>query len=151
MFPRVGFANQTSWTIARSFPCSVRHSSKRECEDDRKGRVLLGKAFYSQFVFICPPLPSAAFGSDSALVLLAVTVCQGANRFFLTGAGGGHVSVPFLCASAWTMCLAHWFPLLWLLVSICAYKHWYRLTQDSSNIMKLLPSVLLIITFCVII
>lgn len=38
-----------------------------------------------------PPLPSAAFGSESALVLLAVTVCQGANRFLLTGASGGQV------------------------------------------------------------
>ena len=65
----------------------------RSMRTTEKAKILLGAAFYSQFVFICPPLPSAAFGSESALVLLAVTVCQGANRFLLTGASGGQVWV----------------------------------------------------------
>lgn len=47
--------------------------------------------FTSSLCSFVPPLPSAAFGSESALVLLAVTVCQGANRFLLTGASGGQV------------------------------------------------------------
>lgn len=47
--------------------------------------------FTSSLCSFVPPLPSAAFGSQSALVLLAVTVCQGANRFLLTGASGGQV------------------------------------------------------------
>lgn len=47
--------------------------------------------FTSSLCSFVPPLPSAAFGSESALVLLAVTVCHGANRFLLTGASGGQV------------------------------------------------------------
>ena len=51
------------------------------------------QAFTESLCSFVPPLPSAGFGSESALVLLAVTVCQGANRFLLTGALGGHVCV----------------------------------------------------------
>lgn len=47
--------------------------------------------FTSSLCSFVPLLPSAAFGSESALVLLAVTVCQGANRFLLTGASRGQV------------------------------------------------------------
>lgn len=47
--------------------------------------------FTSSLCSFVPPLPTAAFGNESALVLLAVTVCQGANRFLLTGASRGQV------------------------------------------------------------
>lgn len=36
---------------------SVSRSSRKEHEDYRKGKILLGAAFYFQFVFICPPAP----------------------------------------------------------------------------------------------
>ena len=62
--------------------------SMRTTEKAKSSREQLFTPSLCSFV---PPLPSAAFGSESALVLLAVTVCQGANRFLLTGASGGQV------------------------------------------------------------
>lgn len=64
--------------------------SMRTTEKAKSSREQLFTPSLCSFV---PPLPSAAFGSESALVLLAVTVCQGANRFLLTGASGGQVWV----------------------------------------------------------
>lgn len=78
-------------TIVASF--SECFSLKREGVGGRqkKAKHPREQLFTSSLCSFVPPLPSAAFGSESALVLLAVTVCQGANRFLLTGASGGQV------------------------------------------------------------
>lgn len=65
----------------------------RSMRTTEKAKSSWEQLFTPSLCSFVPPLPSAAFGSESALVLLAVTVCQGANRFLLTGASGGQVWV----------------------------------------------------------
>lgn len=57
----------------------------RSMRTTEKAKSSWEQLFTPSLCSFVPPLPSAAFGSESALVLLAVTVCQGANRFLLTG------------------------------------------------------------------
>lgn len=66
---------------------------RRSMRTTEKAKSSWEKLFTPSLCSFVPSLPSAAFGSKSALVLLAVTVCQGANRFLLTGASGGQVWV----------------------------------------------------------
>lgn len=65
----------------------------RSIRTTEKAKSSWEQLFTPSLCSFVPPLPSAAFGSESALVLLAVTMCQGANRFLLTGASGGQVWV----------------------------------------------------------
>lgn len=96
------FARQTLFVLAVArvrrtmfASCSESFSLKQEGVGGRqkKAKHPREQLFTSSLCSFVPPLPSAAFGSESALVLLAVTVCQGANRFLLTGASGGQVWV----------------------------------------------------------
>lgn len=63
----------------------------RSMRTTEKAKSSWEQLFTPSLCSFVPPLPSAAFGNESALVLLAVTVCQGANRFLLTGVSGGQV------------------------------------------------------------
>lgn len=101
-----------------------------------KAKTSWEQLFTPSLCSFVPPLPSAAFGSESALVLLSVTVCQGANRFLLTGASGGQVWVfhyflyqvgiiwvrmgfsVSLCSGA-GLCVNRW--CVYLLKSICIF------------------------------
>lgn len=65
----------------------------RSIRTTEKAKSSWEQLFTPSLCSFVPPLPSAAFGSESALVLSAVTVCHGANRFLLTGVSGRQVWV----------------------------------------------------------
>lgn len=65
----------------------------RSMRTTQKAKSSWEQLFTPSLCSFVPPLPSAASGSESALVLLAVTVCHKANRFLLTGASRGQVWV----------------------------------------------------------
>lgn len=60
---------------------------------EKGGKSSWEQLFTPSLCSFVPPLPSAASASESALVLLAVIVCQGANRFLLTRVSGGQGKV----------------------------------------------------------
>lgn len=73
------------WTISDSVFSFKQEGGVKTTEKPKSSWEQLFTPSLCSFV---PPLSTAAFGSESALVLLAVTVCHGVNGFLLTGAKG---------------------------------------------------------------
>lgn len=81
---------------------SVSHSSRKEHEDYRKGKILLGVAFYSQFVFICPPAPLGCLWERVSTCFIGRYCVSGSKSVFTHRCEWRtSVSVPLLFVSGW--------------------------------------------------
>lgn len=94
---------------------SVSHSSRKEHEDYRKGKILLGAAFYSQFVFICPPAPLGCLWERVSTCFIGRYCVSGSKSVFTHRCEWRtSVSVPLLFVSGWNYLGANGF-----VVSLC--------------------------------
>lgn len=81
---------------------SVSHSSRKEHEDYRKGKILLGTAFYSQFVFICPSAPLGCLWERVSTCFIGRYCVSGSKSVFTHRCEWRtSVSVPLLFVSGW--------------------------------------------------
>lgn len=85
-----------------AFSDSVSHSSRKEHEDYRTGRILVGAAFYSQFVFICPPAPLGCLWERVSTCFIGRYCVSGSKSVFTHRCEWRtSVSVPLLFVSGW--------------------------------------------------
>lgn len=102
---------------------SVSHSSRKEHEDYRKGKILLGTAFYSQFVFICPPAPLGCLWERVSTCFIGRYCVSGSKSVFTHRCEWRtSVSVPLLFVSGWNYLGANGF----VHVSLC----WCRTVRE---------------------
>ena len=81
---------------------SVSHESRKEHEDYRKGKILLRAAFYSQFVFICPPAPLGCLWERVSTCFIGrYCVSRSKSVFTHRCERRTSVSVPLLFVSGW--------------------------------------------------
>lgn len=80
----------------------VSHLSRKEHEDYWKGKILLRAAFYSQFVFICPPAPLGCLWERVSTCFIGrYCVSQSKSLFTHRCEHRTSVSVPLLFVSGW--------------------------------------------------